>query len=178
MPFTLGRMDKSLHPFTMHIRRYAAGEETALRAIFKSSIHGLARRHYTAAQIEAWAPGEDSAELCEQWMRRIQANQPWVAEVNGKLAAFADLQASGYIDHFFVAAEFAGQGVGNALMRHLHELARSAGTEALFAHVSLTAQPFFRRFGFEVEQEQLVMIRGVELENAVMRKAITAVEMP
>ncbi|MCC6070738.1 GNAT family N-acetyltransferase [Massilia sp. GCM10020059] len=159
----------------MHIRPCAAGEEIALRAIFKSSVHGLARRNYTAAQIQAWAPREESAELCEQWIRRIQVNQPWVAEVNGQLAAFADVQPSGYIDHFFVAAEFAGQGVGNALMRHLHEIARCAGIDTLFSHVSLTAQPFFRRHGFHVEKEQRVMIRGVELENAVMRKAMTAI---
>ena len=158
----------------MHIRPCATGEEIALCAVFKSSVRGLARRHYTAAQIEAWAPGEESAELREQWIRRIQVNQPWVAEVNGKLAAFADVQPSGYIDHFFVAAEFAGQGVGNALMLHLHEVARCAGIDTLFSHVSLTAQPFFRRHGFEVDKEQRVMIRGVELENAVMRKAMTA----
>lgn len=158
----------------MHIRRYAAGEETALLAIFKSSVHGLASRNYTRVQIEAWSPSEESAELCEQWIHRIQSNKPWVAEVHGDLAAFADLQQCGYIDQFFVAAEFAGQGIGKALMLHLHEVARSYGIVTLSAHVSLTAQPFFRSFGFELEREQRPIIRGVELENAVMSKVLTA----
>lgn len=156
----------------MNIRRYAAGEEAALRAIFRSSVRGLASRDYTPVQIEAWSPSEESAELREQWIRRIQSNQPWVAEVHGDLAAFADVQQSGYIDHFFVAAEFAGQGIGKALMLHLHEVAHSSGIVTLSAHVSLTAQPFFRRCGFKLEKEQRPVIRGVELENAVMSKVL------
>lgn len=157
----------------MQIRPCGAGEEAALRAIFRSSVRGLASRHYTAQQIEAWAPSDESDALRAQWQQRIASNRPWVVELQGRLAAFADLQPSGYIDHFFVAAEFAGQGVGKALMDHLEALARSQGIARLFAHVSLTAQPFFGRCGFEIEQLQRPVIRGVELDNAVMVKLLT-----
>lgn len=58
-------------------------------------------------------------------------------------------------------------------MLHPHDLARSYGVVSLFAHASLTAQPFFRRFGFLVEKEQRSVIRDVELENAIMRKVLT-----
>lgn len=105
--------------------------------------------------------------------RRIRSNQPWVAEVHGEVMAFADVQPSGYSDHFFVAAGFAGQGIRKALMLHLHSAARSYGVVSLFAHVSLTAQPFFWRFGYSVEKEQRSVSRCVELENAIMRKALT-----
>lgn len=158
----------------MHIRRYAEGEEAALRAIFRSSVRGLACQHYTPLQIDAWSPPDESAEMRAQWVGRIQSNQPWVVVVDGRLAAFADVQDSGYIDHFFVAAEFAGQGVGSALMRHLHEVARRCGTVKLFAHVSLAAEPFFRHAGFIVETRQRPTIRGVELDNAVMSKMLDA----
>ena len=158
----------------MQIRRYVIGEEAALRAIFRSSVRGLACQHYTPAQIDAWAPPEEGAELREQWARRIQANQPWVVEVDGRLAAFADVQDSGYIDHFFVTAEFAGRGIGMALMRHLHQVAKGRGTVKLFAHVSLAAEPFFRHAGFIVEMRQRPTIRGVELDNAVMGKVLDA----
>lgn len=156
----------------MHIRRYAEGEETSLREIFRSSVRGLACQQYTPPQIDAWSPPDERAELRAQWVERIQANQPWVVEVDGRLAAFADVQDSGYIDHFFVAAEFAGRGIGKALMRHLHEVALSRGTARLCAHVSLTAEPFFRHAGFIVEMRQRPTIRGVELDNAVMSKLL------
>ncbi|MBP6019773.1 MAG: GNAT family N-acetyltransferase [Burkholderiaceae bacterium] len=156
----------------MRIRPYTSGEENILLAIFQSAVHGLASGDYTVQQIEAWAPSAVSEEFRTQWAYRIQANQPWVVEIDGQLVAFADLQPSGYIDHFFVAATFAGQGIGSALMRHLQEHAICRDIPTLFAHVSLTAQPLFQRFGFVVEKEQHPVIRGVGLRNAVMSKAV------
>lgn len=159
----------------MLIRPCATGEELALLAVFQSSVHGLACRDYTPEQTEAWAPRETSPEYRKQWVERIRWNRPWMAEVKGRVAGFADVQPSGYIDQFFVATQFAGQGVGAALMRHLHEVARSQGTTMLFAHVSLSAQPFFHHFGFVAEDEQYPVVRGVALRNVVMRKALAPV---
>ncbi|QOY94169.1 GNAT family N-acetyltransferase [Massilia sp. UMI-21] len=157
----------------MHIRPVASGEEDALLAVFQSSVRGLASRDYTSEQIEAWAPAAADAAWRMQWNARIRANRPWVAEVDGRPAGFADLQPSGYIDQFFVAAEYAGQGVGAALMRHLHEVARSLEIGELCADVSLTAQPFFRHAGFRLDSEQVPVVRGVALRNARMRKTLS-----
>lgn len=158
----------------MLIRPCAPGEELALLAVFQSSVRGLAARDYTLEQIDAWSPSKPDPALCEEWITRIRSNHPWVAEVDGRLAGFADLQPSGYIDQFFVGAGFAGRGIGAALMRHLHELARAQGIATLSAHVSLTAQPFFRRFGFVVEREQEPVVRGIALRNALMCKRLVA----
>lgn len=46
---------------TLTVRRYCATEDAdagALRATFMSSVHGLADRSYTPAQLAAWAPQE------------------------------------------------------------------------------------------------------------------------
>lgn len=72
----------------MRIRPFHAGDEPALRAVFHSSIHQLACQHYTAEQLQAWAPAEYDA---LQWAERLRANQPWVAEIDGLLVGFADL---------------------------------------------------------------------------------------
>ncbi|RZA34389.1 MAG: GNAT family N-acetyltransferase [Lysobacteraceae bacterium] len=156
----------------MHIRHVTPGEETALLAIFQSSVRGQACRDYTPEQIDAWAPRALTPAERQAWIARVASNHPWVVEVNGQLAAFADLQPSGYIDQFFVATECTGNGVGRALMQHLHEVAASRGIMRLHAHVSLTAQPFFARCGFTIEEEQLPVVRGVALRNAVMSKQL------
>ncbi|KQQ89263.1 GNAT family N-acetyltransferase [Massilia sp. Leaf139] len=158
----------------MRIRAVAAGEELMLLAVFQSSVRGLACTYYSPAQIDAWSPPEPDAAFRRQWVERIRANRPWVAEIDGRLAGFADVQPSGYIDQFFVAPEYAGQGVGATLMRQLHAVARGAGASSLFADVSLAAQPFFARWGFAVESEGLPVVRGVALRNARMRKALVA----
>ncbi|GGY43300.1 GNAT family N-acetyltransferase [Pseudoduganella albidiflava] len=156
----------------MRIRPYTEGEQGALLAIFQSSVHGLASRDYTAEQIAAWAPRVLDAESRRSWDRRIDANRPWAVEIDGRPVAFADLQQTGYIDQFFVAPDFAGKGVGTALMRHLLDIASARRLPALFSCVSLTAQPFFARFGFLIEEERTPVVRGVALRNAVMRKTL------
>ena len=96
-----------------------------------------------------------------------------MAQVHGEIAGFADLQDTGYIDHFFVAPAFAGQGAARALMTHIHEAAASRGTGSLCADVSLTAEPLFTRAGFFVERRQQVERLGVLLGNARMCKTLT-----
>ncbi len=100
----------------------------------------------------------------------MRAIQPFVAEIDGCPVGYADLQTSGYIDHFFVAASHAGQGVGRALMAHIFRQALQRDIAALSADVSLTAEPFFASNGFVVATRQEVLIRGATLSNALMKK--------
>ncbi|NMM79238.1 hypothetical protein B2J89_21630 [Acidovorax sp. SRB_24] len=104
----------------------------------------------------------------------MRANRPFVAELEGCIAGFADLQPSGTIDHFFVAGDYAARGVGRALMARIHQAAQQAGMPRLWADVSLSAEPFFRRSGFVVEARQQVEVRGVVLANARMGKSLSA----
>lgn len=150
------------------IRAFRTGEETLLRAVFFSSVHDLAKRHYSPEQLAAWAPrAYDEA----AWRGLLHRLQPFVVESGGVIAGYADLQPSGYIDHFFVAGAHGGRGVGAALMAHIHELARQRGSGALFADVSLSAEAFFARHGFTVEVRKTVDVRGHALQHARMRCA-------
>lgn len=75
------------------------------------------------------------------------------------LRAMQYLQPSGYIDPIFVAGAYAGRGVVNALMAHIHQRADNRGITQLFADVSLTAEPFFSKNGFVVEAREQVEVR-------------------
>ena len=149
----------------IELRAFQPGDETALRAVFASAIHGVASRDYSPAQVEAWAPREFDADA---WAARVRGIGPFVALVDGRIVGYADLQSNGTIDHFFVAAAAGGQGVGGALMRRILAHAEELGLRELTSHVSLTAQPFFAHFGFEVVEHCVVNVRGVEIRNATM----------
>ncbi|WP_218932297.1 GNAT family N-acetyltransferase [Adhaeretor mobilis] len=151
------------------IRKLDPGEELTLRPIFYSAIHEIACHDYTPEQIAAWAP----AKYCESdWVKRLRSNQPFVVESDGQLIAFADLQSNGLIDQFFVAASSVRQGVGTLLMNRLLEVAKEKSIAKLHSNVSLTAEAFFRKFGFEIEQRQIAVVSGVELPNARMAKLL------
>lgn len=151
------------------VRAFAPADAPALRAVFESSVHTLAAPYYTAAERAAWAPTEHDA---AQWAARMRTLQPFVAELDGRIAGFADLQPTGYIDMFFVAGDCGGRGVARALMARIEASARDRGITDLWAHVSLAAEAFFQRAGFEVEQRQTVERAGVVLRNARMARTL------
>lgn len=154
------------------IRRYrAVADDAALRGVFHSAIHRVASRDYTPEQIAVWAPDTFDA---AQWAQRMRGIDPWVAEIDGEVVGYADVQDTGYIDHFYVSGHHPRRGIGTALMRHLHGQAQRMALNELTSHVSLTAQPFFSRFGFVIVEQRMPVVRGVAMSNALMRKPFDA----
>lgn len=153
------------------IRDFVPGDQAALRDVFTSSIHGLGGGSYTDEQLGAWAPAAYDE---RKWADRMLARRPFVAMVEGQVAGYADLQDSGHIDHFFVAAGFAGRGVGSRLMDHIQQGAAERGIPRLSADVSLAAESFFARHGFSVVRRQTAVVGGVALDNALMIKQLSA----
>ena len=165
----MGSTEEGRFPAGVLIRDFRAGDEQALAAVMGSAVHDVAKADYTPEQLEAWAPTPYDE---VRWGERIRALRPFVAEIDGSVVGYADLQPSGYIDHFFVSGAHGRRGIGSALMERILREARARGIAELFAQVSSTAERFFARHGFVVEARQVVVSRGVELANARMRRRL------
>jgi putative acetyltransferase len=159
----------------IRVRGFDIGDEPALFAVFISAVHKVASADYTPEQIETWAPPDLDQ---EEWRERMRAIKPFIAELNDEIVGYADVQPSGYIDHFFVSGDHARRGIGRQLMISIHEAASRLNLGELTSDVSLTAQPFFARFGFEILERQNRVLDGVALPIAKMRKLITPVSRP
>lgn len=153
----------------MLVRRFCAGDEDDLWHVYHSAIHLIAARDYSREQVDAWAPESVDRDL---WRRRMEGINPFVVESDQVIVGYADVQATGYIDHFFVSGHFPRRGVGALLMRTLHEEAHRSGLVELTSDVSRTAQAFFARFGFTVVEQRSPVLRGVVVPNAFMRKVL------
>jgi putative acetyltransferase len=153
----------------MEIRRFMPGDEAALFRVYFTAIHRIASRDYSPEQVEAWAPADLDKEM---WAQRVQGIRPFVVELDHEIVGYADLQADGYIDHFFVSGAHPRQGIGTRLMARIHEEAGALDLTALSSHVSKTAEPFFALHGFQVVERRFPVLRGVTLENSLMRKAL------
>lgn len=153
----------------MQIRKFLFGEESALFDVYYSAIHLIACRDYTVEQINAWAPADLDQEL---WATKIRDINPFVVEFNGSPIGYADIQPSGYIDHFFVSGQYPRLGVGSMLMSMLHNEALRLGVTELSSNVSRTAQPFFAKHDFSVIEQRNPELRGVVIPNALMRKIL------
>jgi putative acetyltransferase len=159
----------------VNVRRFEFGDEPALFRVFHSAIHEVACRDYTPGQIRAWAPDDLDPAL---WCARIRGISPFVVESGDELVGYADVQPSGYIDHFFVSGGHQRRGIGAMLMRRLHDEALAIGVRELTSDVSRTAEPFFARFGFRVVERRQPTLRGVVVPNALMRKILPAGREP
>lgn len=153
----------------MLIRKLRPGEELILRTVFHSSVHQLARAEYSPEQLSAWAPSDFEPAA---WISNVQALNPWVVDVQGEIVAYADLQADGYIDHFYVSGSHGRRGYGAALLSHLVAEAKASGLELLFSKVSHSAQPLFLKHGFGIRSVNIFVLRGVEISNANMFKVL------
>ena len=153
----------------LKIRLFQSGDELALREIFFNTIRNVNTQDYTQKQISAWAPDNyDEA----AWSERIQSINPFIATFNDVIVGYADIQIDGYIDHFFCHWQYQRIGVGKALFQKILTTAKSNGNERLYAHVSITAKPFFKHVGFKVIKKQQVVVRGQALTNYLMERLI------
>ena len=57
-------------------------------------------------------------------------------------------------------------------MQSIYSETKRSNITELISNVSQTAQPFFDRFGFVVVDRRKSIIRGIELQNALMRKEL------
>jgi putative acetyltransferase len=151
------------------IRRYEPGEEASLFDVYFTAIRLVACRDYTLEQIEAWAPANVDMSV---WQNKIRDLNPFVAELDGELVGYADVQQNGYIDHFFVSGKHPRRGIGSLLMTQILQEAKSLAVSALTSDVSRTAQPFFAKFGFAITEQRSPVVRGIVVPNARMRREI------
>lgn len=125
------------------IRLARPEDAAALLRITTQSVHGLARGSYTADQIDNWMNGRTA----EANLPKIEAGQVHVALLDGACVGYIDV-VRGEINRLFILPDYAGQGVGRALMEMGLSLAREGDTGPVCVEATVNAEPFYTRLGF------------------------------
>ncbi|MCF2149220.1 GNAT family N-acetyltransferase [Desmonostoc muscorum LEGE 12446] len=151
----------------MKIREYKLSDTEAILKLFYDTIHEINICDYTQEQVDAWAPKNMDYEA---WHKRLQTKLPYIAEDNGEIVGFGELEADGHIDCFYCHSKYQRKGIGSKLLNHLENTAKLQGINRLYTEASITAKPFFQNQGFSIVREQQVERRGVWFQNYVMEK--------
>ena len=154
----------------MIVRKFKLGDEYKLWKLFYNTVHHINSQDYESGQIEAWAPSNLDANFIAQ---KYQEINPFVVHLGSKIIAYADIQADGYIDHFYCHHKYQGIGVGRLLFTALEKNAKQNRIEKMYSNVSITARPFFEAMGFAVEKEQRLTMGDQQLKNYRMVRTIT-----
>ena len=157
------------------IRPYGYADAADTLAVFLAAVTETAAADYSPEQIQAWARPE--ARELSNWHAAMQKRNTYVATVDGTPVGFTDVNPAGYIDMLFVAPRHQRHGVARQLIAYVEAQARGAQLADLSADVSITARPFFARYGFTVEAEQHPVKSGVQLTNYKMKMNLLGSEV-
>lgn len=155
--------------FTYSIRPFEPSDVPQIAQLFHDTIRQVNINDYSEDQVKAWAPNDL---YFRDWEKKCSEMHTFVAEDKDIIAGFAELTSNGYIDCFYCHMDFQGRGVGTLLFQTLHQKAIDLNIEKLFAEVSITAKPFFKKMGFTVEDKQTELVRGEYLTYYRMSKKL------
>jgi putative acetyltransferase len=152
-------------------REYRPDDIQALANIYFNTIHKINIQHYTEEQVDVWAP-KSSVENTEGWAKKFPRTKPIIAAVGDDIVGFAEFEPNGHIDCFYCHHEWIQKGVGSALMREILQRAKDNHIDLIFSEVSITAKPFFEKWGFRIVNQQTIVRKGVELTNFKMERTV------
>ena len=153
----------------MNIRSYRAADCPLLAQLFYDTVHTVNARDYSPAQLAAWATG--SVDLAA-WNRSFLQHHTLVAIDADQIVGFGDMDQDGFLDRLYVHHAFQRRGVARAILQQLEEQAKARGVTRFTTHASITARPFFERFGYMVLQRNQVVRAGISLTSYTMEKRI------
>lgn len=151
----------------MELREYRSADCAALAELFYHTVHTVNARDYSPRQLAVWATGQ--VDLAA-WDASLLRHTTLVAERDGTIVGFADMDDAGYLDRLYVHRDHQSSGVATALLGALEQRSVARGVYTFTTHASITARPFFQGAGYRVVAEHQVVRRGVMLLNYLMEK--------
>ena len=148
----------------MILRDYAPSDCKTLAELFFNTVHIINSNDYSEEQLNAWATGHIDL---EQWNRSFLSHYTVIAEINGTVVGFGDIDNTGYLDRLYVHADFQHQGIATAICDKLEQASHA---EKIVTHASITAKGFFEKRGYKVVAKQQVQRQGILLTNYVMER--------
>lgn len=153
------------------LRPLLPSDAMALRDLFGQSIEELTADDYDEEQRLAWM---SSAVDAKAFAARLAGMLTLVVNLDGEYLGFASLKDNKTIDMLYVHPEFAGEGVGRALVEALEQIAAARGATDIGTDASDTAEPFFARLGYESQHRNSVPIDDQWLSNTTMTKKLAS----
>lgn len=153
----------------MQIRTYQKSDDPQIVGLFYHTVHVVNCKDYSQAQLSVWAPDHIDT---EQWCRPFLQDYTIVADEEGKIVGFANLDAAGCLDRLYVHKDYQRQGIGKQLVHCLETYGQKRGLNKITSDVSITAKPFFTAQGYTVVRENTVYRAGQSLQNFKMEKPL------
>ena len=91
------------------LRLYRPGDLEELIGLFYQTVRTVNLGDYTQEEVEAWAPSPESVDR-GAWGKSLLEHYTVVAQREGKLLGFGDMDDTGYLDRLYVHKDYQGRG--------------------------------------------------------------------
>lgn len=149
------------------IRLFEPQDAEQIAQLFHETVREVNIQDYSSNQVKVWAPDDLNF---RNWVEVCSSRLTFVADDEGVIAGFGELEADGHINCFYCHKNYQRRGVGSQIYQAIEAKANELSLSRLFVEASITAKPFFQRQGFSVVKEQEVTRRGETFINYVMEK--------
>lgn len=154
----------------MQLRKYKSEDCAVLAELFFDTVHAVNAKDYTPTQLKAWATGKVDLNT---WNQSFLKHNTVIAEINGIITGFGDMDDKGYLDRLFVHRDYQNIGIATAIVNELEQQAIHSGISFFTTHASITAKPFFEKRGYRILKENTVIRNDITLTNFIMEKSCT-----
>lgn len=153
----------------MNIRKGTIDDKNELQQLFVNTIKEICKNDYNQHQIEVWTSGIENT---DRWEAIFKNQIVFVSIQNDQITGFSTLENGNYVDLFYVHKDFQKQGIAKALYDVIESEAINQNQKVISADVSITAKDFFLKMGFDVLNEQNVLVKNINFLNFKMQKQI------
>ena len=154
----------------MLIRQARLNDIDGILDLFSGTVTNVCATDYHEDQVKVWAA---SAENKQKWVDRINKQYFLIAEKENKIVGFGSIENGDYLDMLYVHKDHLRQGIANKLLEELEKESERENKHSISSDVSITARPFFEKYGYKVVKEQRNIIHNVEVINYKMIKEKT-----
>ncbi len=169
-PFPVLKMKRCL----FSIRQATPNDITEIKELYKNTILTINRRDYSQEEVEDWAScGDDLSKIGEM----IKTHY-FIVAINQQLqiVGFSSITPQGYLHSMFVHKDFQGKGIATLLLKEIERYAITKGIMRITSEVSITARPFFEKWGYTVDIEQKRRANQLCLTNFWMAKELKIIK--
>ena len=152
------------------VRQFHPADAPSLAELFHRSLREAGLLHYIREQVRAWSPSPpDPADYV---IRASERTVLVATDENEHTIGYGDIGADGFIDHLYCHPDHVGRGVGSELLAAIETSAVANGVSELRANASEGLRRLLSRRGFQLQERQDLLLRGVPIHNYRMRKII------
>ena len=137
--------------------------------LYFDTVRTINAKDYSDKEIEIWS---ESGKNTYNWKRKISEQYFLVAEFGKKIVGISSIDEKGYLDYMYVHKDFQHMGIATRLLKEIEAKAIEQNNPEIWAYVSITANPFFEKYGYVFSGTKIITVRGVEFVDRIMKRRI------